>query len=48
MKMIFTGDRSSRAIKLGRGLRKVFGRKLIGIILWDGYPSVVYLQRRSK
>lgn len=46
MKFIFSGDRSSRTIRLGRKLRKVFGRKLIGIMLWDGYPSRINFKRR--
>ena len=46
MRLIFSGDRGSRTIKLGRKLCKVFGRKRIIIMLWDGYPSKVYLERR--
>ncbi len=45
MKIIFSGDRSSRTIRLGRKIRKTFGRKLIGIMLWDGYPSRVYFKK---
>jgi len=45
MKIVFFGDRDSKTIKFGKLLKKIFGRKIISIALWDGYKSQVYLRR---
>jgi len=45
MKIIFSGDRLSKTIRIGRFLRRLFGKKHIGIMLWDFYPSKIYLKK---
>ena len=48
MRLIFSGDRRSKTISIGRELRRIFGKKLIGIVPWDGYKSRIYLERGGK
>jgi len=48
MRLIFSGDRRSKTISIGRKLRRIFGKKLIGIVPWDGYKSRIYLERGGK
>lgn len=38
MKLVFNGDRSSKMVKLGKFIRRIFP-KLVSIGLWDGYHS---------
>jgi len=45
MKIVFRGDRNSKTIKVAWFLRKVFGKKFIKIIGWDGYPSHINLEK---
>lgn len=48
MKLIFSGDRGSKTIRLGKCLRRMFGKKIIGIDLWDGYKSRVYITKKIR
>ena len=43
VKIVFSGDRNSKTIKLGKLLRKIFGKKIVGIDLWDRYKSHIYI-----
>lgn len=52
MKIIFSGDRNSKTIRIGRWLMKILnkigGEKLnrfLAISLWDGYPSKIYFRK---
>lgn len=42
--IIFSGDRSSQTIKIGKFLRKLYPN-LVKIMLWDGYKSQIYIER---
>jgi len=41
MKIVFSGDRKSKIILIGRKLKKFFPNN-IEIMLWDGYKSKIY------
>ena len=43
MKLVFSGDRKSRTIKLGKWLRRILPG-LVKIMLWDGYRPRVYFK----
>lgn len=45
MKIVFSGDRASWTIAMGKFFRRLFGRKFIGLMLWDGYSSSIYFER---
>lgn len=45
MKIVFSGDRKSKTIWLAWKLRKIFSKNFIEIMLWDGYPSCVFIKR---
>jgi len=46
MKIVFSGDRKSKTILIGRKIRKIpiVGR-MVKITLWDGYKSSIYLEK---
>lgn len=44
MKLVFSGDRKSRTIKLGKWLKRIIPG-LVKISLWDGYRSRVYFEK---
>jgi hypothetical protein len=48
MRLIFSGDRSSKTIRFGKLFRRVLGKKFVGIDLWDGYKSRVYIMKEIK
>jgi len=48
MKLIFSGDRSSRTIRVGKIFRRIFGKRAVGLALWDGYKSRVYITKEIK
>jgi len=37
--LIFSGDRKSHTVQIGKFLQKYLGSKLIRVSLWDGYKS---------
>ena len=45
LELNFTGDRDSRTIKIGKFLKTFL--PFIRVILWDGYKSQIYWQKRS-
>jgi hypothetical protein len=48
MTIVFSGDRRSKTISIGRFFRKIFGKKHIEISLWDGYKSKVYIKNKQS
>ena len=47
MYIVFSGDRKSRTIALGRKLKIRFPN-LISTQLWDGYPSRIFIKKGKK
>ncbi len=47
MKMLFTGDRGSRTIKIGKRLKKLFP-KTVKIVMWDGYSSHIAITKKEQ
>lgn len=45
--IIFSGDRKSLTVKIGRWLKKVLGAAFVVVSYWDGYPSMIYTERRK-
>jgi hypothetical protein len=48
MTIVFSGDRRSKTISIGRFFRKIFCKKHIEISLWDGYKSKVYIKNKQS
>ena len=45
MKLVFSGDRRSTTIKIGRFIKKLLGKRIV-VMLWDNYPSKIYFSNR--